>query len=51
MQVIEFSRELQNIEISPITSLKSDSSTDALLVVLQNRKTHKKRFRWSQFSA
>ena len=42
--------ELRNVEISPTTLLRSDSAREALLAILQNRKTHKKYFRWSQFS-
>ena len=42
-QVIAFFKELYNLEISPITLLKSDSSREALLA-------HRKYFRWSQFS-
>ena len=49
-QVIEFQTELQNVEISPMTLLKRDSSTDALLEILKNRKTHRKLLQWSQFS-
>ena len=41
---------LCNVEISPITLLKSDSSREALLAILKTRKTHRKYFRWSQFS-
>ena len=47
---IEFLTELHNVEISPITLLKSNSAREALLAILQNQKTHKKYFRWSQFS-
>ena len=43
VQVKGFSTELYNVEISPITLLKSDSSREALLA-------HRKYFRWSQFS-
>ena len=42
-QVKGFLTELYNVEISPITLLKSDSSREALLA-------HRKYFRWSQFS-
>ena len=34
----------------PITLLKSDFARKAFLAILQNRKTRKKYFRWSQFS-
>ena len=50
VQVIEFLTELHNVEISPVTLLKSNSTKEALLAILQNQKTHKKYFRWSQFS-
>ena len=50
VQVIEFLIDLYNVEISPITLLKSDSAREALLVIFQNRKTQKKYFQWSQFS-
>ena len=50
MQVTEILIELRNVEISPTTLLRSDSAREALLAILQNRKTHKKYFRWSQFS-
>ena len=50
VQVKGFLTELYNVEISPITLLISDSSRDALLAILENRKTHRKYFRWSQFS-
>ena len=33
-----FLKELYNVEISPITLLKNDSSREALLVILKNRK-------------
>ena len=46
MQVIEFLTELYHVEVSPITLLKSG----ALLEILENQKTHRKYFRWSQFS-
>ena len=49
VQVKGFLTELYNVEISPITLLKSDSSREALLAILKNRKTHRKYFRWSQF--
>ena len=49
-QVKGFLTELYNVEISPITLLKSDSSREALLAILKNGKTHRKYFRWSQFS-
>ena len=42
--------ELYNVKISLITLLKNDSAREALLAILQNQKTHKKYFRWSQFS-
>ena len=45
VQVIEFLTELYNVEISPITFLKSDSARKTLPAILQNRKTHKKYFR------
>ena len=45
VQVIRFLKELHNVEISPITLLKSDSSSEALLAILKNRKTHRKYFR------
>ena len=47
VQVIKFLTELYNVEISPITLLKSDSSREALLAILKNRKTHRKYFRGS----
>ena len=50
VQVIQFLTELRNVEISPTILLKSDSTREALLEILQNWKTHKKYFRWSQFS-
>ena len=50
VQVKGFSTELYNVEISPITLLKSDSSREALLAILKNRKSHRKYFQWSQFS-
>ena len=50
VQVTETLTELCNVEISPTTLLRSDSAKEALLTILQNRKTHKKYFRWSQFS-
>ena len=37
MQVIDFSTEHYNAEISPITLLKSDSSREALLAILKNQ--------------
>ena len=46
----QFLTELYNVESSPITLLKSDSAGEALLAILQNWKTHRKYFRWSQFS-
>ena len=46
----EFLTELYNVEISPMTLLKSDSAGEALLAILQNRKTHRKYFRWGRFS-
>ena len=45
LQVIGFLTELHNVEISPVTLLKS-----ALLAILKNQKSHRKYFRWSQFS-
>ena len=45
VQVIRFLTELYNVEISPITLLKNDSSREALLAILRNRKTHRKYFR------
>ena len=50
VQATEILTELCNVEISPTTLLRSDSAKEALLAILQNRKTHKKYFRWSQFS-
>ena len=50
VQVKGFSTELYNVEISPITLLKSDSSREAFLAILKNQKTHRKYFQWSQFS-
>ena len=50
VQVIEFLTELRNVEISPIILLKSDSAREVPLAILQNWKTHKKYFRWGQFS-
>ena len=46
-QVKVFLTELNNVEISPITLLKSDSSRESLLAILKNRKTHRKYFRYS----
>ena len=43
VQVIEFLTELYNVEISPITLLRIDSSREALLAILQNRKTEKEK--------
>ena len=37
MQVIDFSTEHYNAEISPITLLKNDSSREALLAILKNQ--------------
>ena len=37
MQVIDFSTEHYNVEISPITLLKNDSSREALLAILKNQ--------------
>ena len=37
MQVIHFSTEHYNVEISPITLLKNDSSREALLAILKNQ--------------
>ena len=37
MQVIGFSTEHYNVEISPITLLKNDSSREALLAILKNQ--------------
>ena len=42
VQVIGFLTELYNEEISPFTLLKSDSSREALLAILENRKTNRK---------
>ena len=50
VQVIEFRTELYTVDISPFTLLKSDSSREALLTILKNWKTHRKYFRWIQFS-
>ena len=44
MQVIEFLTELQDVEISPVTLLRSNSAREALLAILQHRKTHKNIF-------
>ena len=49
-QVKGFLTELHNVEISPITLLKSDSSREAVLAILKNRKTHRKYFWRSQLS-
>ena len=38
---MEFRTDLYNVEISPINLLKSDSSREALLAILKNRKTHR----------
>ena len=51
VQVIGFLTELYNVEFSPITLLKSDSSREALPAILKNRRTHRKYLWWSQFSA
>ena len=52
VQVKGLLTELYNVEISPITLLKGDwSSREALPAILKNLKTHRKYFRWSQFSA
>ena len=48
--LLEYLAGLYNVEMSPITLLKRDSARKALLAILQNRKTHKKYFRWSYFS-
>ena len=50
VQVKGFLTELYNVEISPITLLKSDSSREALPAILKNWKTHRKYFQCSQFS-
>ena len=50
VQVIGFLTELYNVDISPMTLQKSDSSRKALLAIFKNRKTHRKYFQWSQFS-
>ena len=50
VQVIGFLTELYNVEISPITLLKSDYSREALLDILKNPKTQRKYFQSSQFS-
>ena len=49
-QVKGFLTELYNVEVSPITLIKSYSSREALLAILKNCKTHRKYFRWSHFS-
>ena len=49
-QVKGFLTELYNVEISPITLLRSDSSREAILAILKNRKIHRKYFPGSQFS-
>ena len=49
MQVVEFPTELNIVKSSPITLLKSDSSKEALLAILKNRKTRMKYLRWSPF--
>ena len=38
---MEFRTDLYTVEISPINLLKSDSSREALLAILKNRKTHR----------
>ena len=45
MHVMGFLTELYNLKISSITLLKRDSSREALLAILKNRKTHRKHFR------
>ena len=44
MQVIEFLTELQDVEISPVTLLRSNSAREALLAILQHRKNQKNIF-------
>ena len=50
VQVKGFLTELYNVEVSPITLLKIDSSREVLLAILKNCKTHRKYFWWSHFS-